>query len=190
MNLYIVDIRKTEFDFDKLFNALPLAEQNKINAYKNKDDKVRSLIGLTLAHRYLNIKEVKYTENGKPFGNCGFFNISHSGDIVVLLSSKNNDVGVDIEHINRDKKKLDEYVFGTKMSQKEFIENWTRLEAFSKCLGTGFGKEYKKYPHKAGVNIYKNKKIYINTLGDDSYVVSVAVLNFQEPLVTINVNIL
>jgi len=52
------------------------------------------------------------------------FNLSHSGNVVLIALASGREVGVDVERIAR--------------RPRAFYEDWTEREARLKCLGTGF----------------------------------------------------
>ena len=93
---------------------------NKIHSY-NKEVLLKNL------SHYLNKKpsEVKIntTENGKPWVSGVFYSISHSRNLLVQLFSKQGDVGIDIEFINKNRDFL-------KLAQRYFHHNeFTRLNS-------------------------------------------------------------
>lgn len=113
-----------------------------------------------LLSRYLNIEpgnlEFEYTPTGKPhLSSQGvspdvFFNLSHSGNRVILAFTRQRQVGVDIEIIHpiHDMDQLarrnfspDEYKefksVGEADRMKAFFHCWTRKEAFIKAIGDG-----------------------------------------------------
>lgn len=180
MRIYIADINKCDFNFDERFSMLSKEEQNKVYNYKNKEDKVRSLLGYSLIKKFTSDEPVFFSELGKPLKMNSYFNVSHSGDIVVLAVSDFHNIGVDVENKNRDKKQLDLKLFQKEMEQVSFIENWTRLEALLKCAGVGFHKGYKNVPHNEGLNKYEGNDYFIRTFKSDDYVISVATENELE----------
>jgi 4'-phosphopantetheinyl transferase len=97
-----------------------------------------------------------YGERGKPFaaaaqnGRNIQFNLAHSGEFAVLAVTSSNQVGVDIEQIERlrDEVKIAQRFFSDRESaelealpegirHEGFAACWTRKEAFIKALGTG-----------------------------------------------------
>lgn len=93
-------------------------------------------------------------KNGKPKNNNTEFNISHSGKYVVLTKGGTDPVGVDIELMQRGNKHiaprfftLDECVQIDRSydPDKTFTQIWTLKEAFLKCIGSGVGKDLKRF---------------------------------------------
>ena len=91
-----------------------------------------------------------YNEHGKPylFNNDIYFNMSHSGDNVVMAFCE-SEVGVDIERMNGKRLNVAKRCFckeeyediissGNEEEQsRRFLEYWTMKEAFVKCCGAG-----------------------------------------------------
>ena len=106
-------------------------------------------------------------EHGKPYLKsvgadrcvCPFphFNVSHSGDLLVVAVSKNLEVGVDVEKIRelKDRDKLIARYFSPNEQKifrdlpesektKSFFFAWTQKEAYLKFLGKGISVDLKK----------------------------------------------
>ena len=93
--------------------------------------------------------------HGKPFlpdAPQHHFNISHSGRYVVL-SVSNEPVGVDIELLQRGRRKIASKFFTLEENiqidqsydpDRTFTRLWTLKEAFLKCIGTGIGRNLRK----------------------------------------------
>lgn len=174
MKIYVADLTKLAFDFKGLLSSLDKEKQEQILSYKNKGDQVRSLVAAVMVEKFTPKSKLFLNEFGKPYKNCGYFNVAHSGDLVVLATSENHEVGIDVEDKNRDKKGVDKYAFNEEMDNETFIENWTRKEAISKCVGTGLGKDFKDIPHQEGFVDYKDKHMFVQSLRHGDYVISVA----------------
>lgn len=86
--------------------------------------------------------EIKKTENGKPYiENCPYhFNVSHSGELVMVAVS-DKPIGIDVEKItDRDYKKISERFFHEKERERVgsllgFYVLWTKKESFIKYYG-------------------------------------------------------
>lgn len=107
------------------------------------------------------------SENGKPFhappaagrndpGAAVAFNVSHSGDWVVLAFGRNRQVGVDVEKIRRDLDVLK--ISGRYFTVEEtalieaaddpyraFFHHWARKEAYVKAVGSGLFRELSSF---------------------------------------------
>ena len=84
-----------------------------------------------LKRKVLGEREIFKNENGKPYCDDVFFNVSHSGKYVVLATA-NSEIGIDIEKI-RDTEKIHSAKGFT--SKEEFFEMWTKKESIIKYLG-------------------------------------------------------
>ena len=93
-----------------------------------------------------------YGIGGKPQALETQFNISHSGRYVVL-SISNEPVGVDIELLQRGRRKIASKFFTLEENiqidqsydpDRTFTRLWTLKEAFLKCIGTGIGRNLRK----------------------------------------------
>ena len=89
-------------------------------------------------------------EYGKPYAVDlpVYFNISHSGDMVVCAVSE-REIGTDIEKIRSINARTAEKFAGLqeleyiKNSDNGFFEIWTLKEAYFKCIGTGLSSDIK-----------------------------------------------
>ena len=93
-----------------------------------------------------------YGIGGKPQALETQFNISHSGRYVVL-SVSNEPVGVDIELLQRGRRKIASKFFTLEENiqidqsydpDRTFTRLWTLKEAFLKCIGTSIGRNLRK----------------------------------------------
>ena len=93
-----------------------------------------------------------YGIGGKPQALETQFNISHSGRYVVL-SVSNEPVGVDIELLQRGRRKIASKFFTLEGNiqidqsydpDRTFTRLWTLKEAFLKCIGTSIGRNLRK----------------------------------------------
>ncbi|TYA74712.1 4'-phosphopantetheinyl transferase family protein [Seonamhaeicola marinus] len=145
-----------------MFESL-LCEDEKIKANKFKFNKdkytyiiARGALRLLLG-KYLKVtpKSISfyYGAYGKPSveNNDGLmFNVSHSKNLIVIGFTKNNEIGVDVEHIKTDFDVMDivanyfsksEIAFINGLSKADqteiFYRGWTRKEAFIKANAKG-----------------------------------------------------
>jgi len=148
-------------EVDSYAKLLSQKETASADSYKFAKDRTvyilaRSLLRI-LSGRYLheipeNIK-FDYGEYGKPdyhFQTSLKFNISHSGNMIVMAFTRNFDIGVDIEKIKDDFDVIDiaQHFFSPDeiqtleaLPEKErvhgFYRCWTRKESFIKAKGSG-----------------------------------------------------
>lgn len=178
-------ININKFNFDKnLYTELPLYYKNKIN--KTNSNQIIATYYLIKKYVMKNSKhKISFNKYGKPYIKDSInFNISHSGDYVIIALSNKNEIGVDIERI----KKIKYYnrisnKFFTK-EECDYINNdinkfykiWTRKESFYKCIGTGFNKYDKNLSIIKNNITYKNKKYIIKTKKINDYYISTTIL--------------
>ncbi|MFC4210505.1 4'-phosphopantetheinyl transferase family protein [Pedobacter lithocola] len=144
-----VDIYQTIKDSCKLI--LTSDELNKANRFAQEDDKKRYIVGKfyskMLLAKMMDKKPTdihfEFNKYKKPYINNIHFNISHSGDYVVIGLSTNA-IGVDIEYINTnlDYQNLIYQCFNGKEIKMitdlySFYLFWTRKEALLKATGEG-----------------------------------------------------
>ena len=163
IHLWLIDVfnvSNNEHQFDFLLNEDELMKKSK---YHFERDRIvystsRGILRILL-HSYLNVDNDKivftYNEFGKPYLNDNqleglFFNTTHSKKFAMLAFNKNDEIGVDIEHINQNMIKDDisknyfspyeisEYSKVEKSRQADaFFKIWTRKEAYIKARGEG-----------------------------------------------------
>ncbi|MCR5399764.1 MAG: 4'-phosphopantetheinyl transferase superfamily protein [Lachnospiraceae bacterium] len=168
MNLYLCDIRQTdvEQEFDRLLSVVDDDRRDSILRYKMIGDRKRAIVrevmltAILFDHYGDSCIELGRNAHGRPYISkvsdvsgkeraleAAFdFNISHSGDIVVIAFGT-GPVGVDVERIGRakDYKKLlrfyskeeRDYVSDSVDPQDTFYRVWTMREALSKQEGSG-----------------------------------------------------
>lgn len=191
-----IDIPDSEFD--ELKTIIP-ETFDFVKEYKSDMAKKQTLLGRYLLIKNLNCKEtdIYYNALKKPYAkNNLYFNISHTKDLVVFVSSK-NEIGIDIEYI--DKKNMDilDYAFTKKeisfvkdgngifeSADERFTLVWTIKESLFKASGTEKSVEPRDIETVldnfntnaiSDNNVIENK---INFLGTDYYVYSIKYLNF------------
>lgn len=143
-----------------------------------------------------------YGEHGKPMlteevleriGNFDF-NLSHSGDYLVLAVS-DKPVGIDIEHIRKDRisvakrffcrEEYEELLFLTgEERDRRFLEYWTMKEAYVKRIGTGSSTPFNSFLIKRldnGLSVVEKEAIYFKTwFLNEEYCISVCSENTEE----------
>ncbi len=136
-------------------DMMPPAIRASISCYTRWQERQAILFGKVLLLRYLKmqhpsigLQKMQLTDAGKPFIKGGpQFNISHSGDLVVLAITQRGCIGIDIEKIER----VDPVDFAQHFPEvidlngecandyghHFFFECWTRKEAVLKGYGQG-----------------------------------------------------
>ena len=190
VNVSIVSIGKLEAVAGDAVRLLDSRRYEKMLSYHRREDRLRSLGASLLMRKAAHGEQVLYNEAGKPYIPEGHFNISHSGDYVVLAEA-DTAVGVDIEKIESsvgDWAKIalspSEYEWlmgkapGDESLEYRFYWLWTRKESLVKCEGHGFGlepHEIETLPLDSGALLpYKGKKYGIESLSYDEYMLSVS----------------
>lgn len=157
MNISDID----ETAYQRLYDCSATRRKERADRYLRREDRIRCVAaGALLQLATLTVLgkrncELEYSPLGKPRlrGEPDFhFNLSHSGDWVVLAYAS-YPVGIDVERIqwNSGKEKLarhyfttdeQDYVFGQgeRGTAERFFEIWTAKESYLKYLGTGLRK--------------------------------------------------
>ena len=145
---YIIDNinNYNENDLKNIYQKINKKKQEKINKYANDIDKKRSIIGEYLLMELLknenidyNKLEFIYNENGKPYTNEIYFNISHKDEYVTACIS-NKEIGIDIETI-KDINMNTLNMFASNNEKKQIKNNidfyilYTLKEAYIKMKG-------------------------------------------------------
>ena len=113
--------------------------------------------------------DIFYNEYGKPYikNNPIYFNISHSGDYIVIIIS-DRECGIDIEKIRDINNNIIDKVCLDKekeliIDSKSFTLMWTKKEAYSKYKGLGYA---------YGLKNIDTTSIEINTIYFLDYIIS------------------
>ena len=153
-------------------------QREKVLAFKNEKDQARSLISAYLINSLSNEKVMKKCM-GKPyFENGPYFNVSHSGQYIVMAISE-NEVGVDIEeNVEKDMSSLVRIFNETeaKMIKEhaDFYYLWCAKESLIKCFGGSVGqiKEVPSLPLN-GLKTFKGKDYQSQTFLFDKHIISI-----------------
>lgn len=198
VHLWTIKLSETKNKLDFFKNLLCSDEIKKAGKFRFEDDQLRSIIGRGslrfLMSKYIGLSPEKilfeYGDKGKPYieeikrkGHFSF-NISHSGDIILIGFSCFENIGVDVERIrlSNDFKSIAfnyfhplEIKFLDSFDEDEknniFFQIWTLKEAFLKSTGQGLGKPLKSFSvvdenQEFGLieNGFLNKPIQVNSL--------------------------
>lgn len=128
-----------------------------VGRFRFEADRKRKLLGQLLIKKMLaeysghTMQKLQTTDHGKPYVvDAPAFNLSHSGNYVVLAFSEEPDakIGVDVEHIKViDYLKVGKTVYGEEElqwlaespdQQLAFFRLWARKESVLKAYGSGF----------------------------------------------------
>ena len=185
VKLYTIDINTAFHHKKTLLEKVNDQQKEKALRYKNELDQVRSLASSYLINK-LSKEPLLFNDMGKPFFEKGpYFNVSHSGQYIVMaVSSK--DIGVDIE----ENKEIDMSplirIFNeaeAKMIKEhaDFYYLWCAKESLIKCIGSSISriKEIPALPFN-GVKSFNGKQYYIKTFIEDKHIISITRLS-DEP---------
>lgn len=149
-------------------------EIKQYTSYVKYEDMMRGAIGRIavkkISSSYLGkeIKEIQIERGrfGKPYLYCSGnhlsinYNLSHSGEIVMLAFGRNVQVGVDVQVIKQiqEYQRLAENYFSPEEAAvviqqnniESFFEYWTAKEAYVKAIGCGFCKDFDSFSVKIG----------------------------------------
>lgn len=185
-----VDHKQTMICENHLLSFVNPAKREKLIKYKSEQDRILGIAG-ELVLQYVLFKEYRicsptivYGDYGKPYlKNIElYFNISHSGEIVVLGVSDSN-IGVDTEYIHKFDWSMLMRLFGPEeqkniIDDSSFIKYWTIKEAFVKYLGTGLCTDFRSFTVSENTICY-NHQIFFYQCYDsiDKYYISVCMEN-------------
>jgi phosphopantetheinyl transferase len=126
------------------------ARRERIGRYQRHEDKARCLLAGLLLRKICGVtddSQLIYGENGKPYlkNSDTYFNISHSGDYVILATAE-SEVGVDIEKMDAFSDKVAARCFTPlecewmkqEGDNKAFYRLWAAKESVMKASGLGF----------------------------------------------------
>jgi 4'-phosphopantetheinyl transferase len=165
VDIWGINIPSNSHRVDYFSALLDPEELIRANRYLHLHDRHRFIISRgalrILLGKYLNILPslVKFEkgENKKPYikNTPVFYNISHSGD-QILLAVSSSEIGIDVELVNPSfefKEVVNEYFspdeasfIEEKHAAERFFILWTRKEAFAKATGKGLDNYIKWIP--------------------------------------------
>lgn len=174
MDIYVSEI--TEFPDLPGMELLTDTRRARLLRYLRQEDQARCLAaGLMLRRRFgpERAQSISVTPLGKPYLPEGpHFNLSHSGNKVVLLVSE-QEAGVDIEQIAPWCEAVARRVFSvreqdwlrTQETDAGFYRLWTGKESIMKALGLGFQlppESFEIHPNQSGPNVVGGKAWYLH----------------------------
>ncbi len=171
VHVWRIAVRQPDSLVDQWINDLPPEEQDVCRKFQRREDRVRAGLGRWWRRRILaRILDLppgelvfSATPEGKPFllrpasPRKIHFNVSHSGDWVLIGVSEGGRVGIDVEiHGKIDFQGLAESCFSAAeikawfarplVEQKTvFFDIWARKEAYLKAIGSGLSKPLKDF---------------------------------------------
>ena len=172
-SIFYCDITDIGID-PNILSLLPRERQERIQTsvryMKAKQLYVSSLLlHFILMKHGINNPEIKISDNGKPYIDSQLrFNLSHSGNYVVLAIDPYHPIGIDIQENRPFPNHTDKFFIGETTAEipsfamrfpNAYI--WCRKEALLKCLGVGWnGLEEQSLPVLNDITVYKQTKYY------------------------------
>ena len=186
VDVYILNTHLVKNNLEFVLNFVDANRKVKALKFVQEKDRLLSLGAGYLIKKYLPQENISKTKSGKPyFKNGPYFNVSHSGEYVVLVIHDSREVGVDIERINDSKVDAIKYVLPDK-EKSVFDTNtlfllWSNKESLIKCLSTGIQdiKIVSGLPLE-GIRTINNEDFYTRSQIYDNYSLSVT-LKGSEP---------
>lgn len=168
-DIWRINIQSNSSQLQSLSALLTQDELVKAGRFIHRHDSDRYIISRAAVRlimgRYLNIRpsliEIERGENKKPYikNSLLFYNLSHSGDWIVLAIS-DSAIGIDTEPVNnsfdfndiiKDYFSPGESCFiNEEKSAERFFLLWTRKEALTKATGKGLDEDLKLIPSLDG----------------------------------------
>ena len=185
VKLYVLDIELAYRHKKTLFESVNDSQKEKALKFKSEVDQVRSLASSYLINK-LSKEPLQFNDMGKPFYQNGpYFNVSHSGQYIVMVVS-NKDIGVDIEE-NKEKdmssliRIFNEAEAKMIKEHADFYYLWCAKESLIKCIGSSINriKEIPALPFN-GVKAFNGKQYYVKTFIEDKHIISITRLS-DEP---------
>lgn len=186
VDVYIVNTQLVKDNFDFILSFVSPERKTKALKYIQEKDQLLSLGAGYLIKKNLPQEDIVASKGGKPYIKGGpFFNISHSGEYVIMVVHKTREVGVDIERINESKLNAIKYVLSGKEKTVKDTNTlflmWSNKESLTKCLSTGIQdiKIVSGLPLE-GVRTINNEDFYTRSQIYNNYSLSVT-LKGNEP---------
>lgn len=202
--LYITTIKSLDDKdkYDEAYSNLSVQRKQKVDKLISIDDKKRSILAEVLLKKALTDLyivsnfEYGYNDYGKPYLKDNkniYFNISHSGEYVICVLSK-DEVGCDIQEIKEvniegiSKYFTDKEYFSIKNSSnpKElFYRYWTIKESYMKLIGKELFINLKEFevPTDDGIIINNNNPYYFKEIDFEGYVCFVCLINNNDLII-------
>lgn len=163
---------------------LPHKFKEEVLKYRRWDDRYNCLFGKLmvgmgfhlLGNNSFEFEKIVKDTYGKPYlpDSNSNFNISHSGNTVICVFSK-QEIGVDIEEINEIDYSLFENVFSSREFAEinregldKFYEFWTRKESVIKAIGKGMSIPLTEIEIDKGYTTYENDTWYTKSFKIDN----------------------
>ena len=185
VKLFVLNIELAFRHKKVLLESVNESQKEKALKFKSENDQIRSLASSYLMNK-LSKEPLQFNDTGKPFYQNGpHFNVSHSGQYIVMAVS-NKDIGVDIEENKEKDMSMLIRIFNeaeAKMIKEhaDFYYLWCAKESLIKCIGSSVSKikEVPALPFN-GVKSFKGQEYYCQTFIKDKHIISITRLS-NEP---------
>ncbi|QCK16340.1 4'-phosphopantetheinyl transferase family protein [Mangrovivirga cuniculi] len=174
------------YDLREILNSEDI---NKCETFINKKSRLQFLAGRLLLCRGLDklyrsslIKNVNFSESGKPYIEGINFNISHSGSLIALIITESSmRVGIDVEKVldDLDYKEiidsLESNILNESTNSDDFIYRWTIIESIIKASDRSLDEvdEVKRY--NESMYGFDSQLFKVESVKLDSYWISYAI---------------
>lgn len=192
INIYILNTILVKEYLSFISSFVDEKRKTKAERYVHEKDQLLSFGAGYLLKKYLPEGEIKEMENGKLYLENGpFFNISHSGEYVVLAIHPTKEVGIDIEKIDENRVSTIRFVLNEDEKKTNDITTlfqiWSNKESLAKCISTGLKdiRDINGFPLEGNRTI-NEENYYSKSMIYDNYSLSVS-LKGKEPF-DININ--
>lgn len=205
--VYALDLEKLKApeECPEIFASLPEYRRKKIESFRNPNGKLESFGAGVLLKKVCSLHGVSdhrifVGEHGKPQIEEFYFNLSHSGNMVLCAVSE-KPVGCDIEKIETPTLRIAKRFFTEKENEylenieenkmaEEFFRLWTMKEAYVKMTGEGLTCSLKEFEIQIDdrIQIYRNQSLEnccVKEYSMTGYKVSVCVVehNFANDII-------
>ena len=185
VKLFVLDIELAFRHKKVLLESVNESQKEKALKFKSENDQIRSLASSYLMNK-LSKEPLQFNSTGKPFYQNGpHFNVSHSGQYIVMAVS-NKDIGVDIEENKEKDMSMLIRIFNEAEAKiikehADFYYLWCAKESLIKCIGSSVSKikEVPALPFN-GVKSFKGQEYYCQTFIEDKHIISITRLS-NEP---------
>ncbi len=189
-------------------SALSNQKQVSVQRLIHYQDRVNSLAGLRLLHlcaqhdgiKNFKLSDVQYPDTGKPFwkSNNDYydFNISHSGNLIVIAASATLKVGVDVEQIRLLKRLNFKRIMSAdelariKQTPELFFDLWSKKEAVVKAADTVGLARMSDVSLKQNMAVLDEEQWFLKSINlDDQYAINMATSKAVDDLIVKQIQI-
>lgn len=178
VTIYLLHTSLIQDNLSFVMSFVSTKRKEKADNLSFEKDKLLSLGAGYLLKKYLPKGEIKEKENGKPYIEDGpYFNLSHSGEYVILAIHQSRDVGIDIQKIDENRTSTVLYVLNDEEKKiddlKALFQIWSNKESLIKCISSGL-KDIKRVDGLPleGIRTIDNAEYYTKSMIHGDYSIS------------------